>query len=122
MGKRILVIDDEAVVLEAVRRGLKGTDCIVDALDNPGEALTLFGKTAHDIVITDLMMPGMDGFQVLQRVHEMHTATRVIILTGYPTIQSASQAKRLGAFDYIIKPFTRQELLSVVLRALGHDS
>lgn len=118
MDKRVLVVDDEAVVLGAVRKALKKTDCVVDTINNAGEALKLLGNTAYDVVITDLMMPDMDGLELMQRMHAMQTSAQIIVLTGYPTIQSALHAKRLGAFEYVTKPFTRQELLSVVIRAL----
>jgi CheY-like chemotaxis protein/glycine cleavage system H lipoate-binding protein len=118
MGSRILVIDDEAVVLGAVRKALGRMDYTVDTMDTAREALKLLDNTTYDLVITDLMMPDMDGLEFMRHLHDRKATTQVIMLTGYPTIQSALQAKRLGAFEYVTKPFTRQELLSVVVRAL----
>jgi glycine cleavage system H lipoate-binding protein/CheY-like chemotaxis protein len=80
--------------------------------------LRLLGETGYDVVITDLMMHHMDGLELMRRLQDLHTSAQVVVLTGYPTIQTALQAKHLGAFEYVTKPFTRQELLSVVIRAL----
>ncbi len=74
--------------------------------------------TSFDVVVTDLMMPGMDGLELMQHLHNTGNEARVIMLTGYPTVQTALKANRLGAFEYVTKPFTRQELLSVVFGAL----
>jgi CheY-like chemotaxis protein/glycine cleavage system H lipoate-binding protein len=122
MGCRILVVDDEPVVLGAVRKALGRMDYTVDTMDSAREALKLLDNTTYDVVITDLMMPDMDGHEFMRQLHDMKVTTQIIMLTGYPTIQSALQAKRLGAFEYVTKPFTRQELLSVVVRALRRGS
>jgi glycine cleavage system H lipoate-binding protein len=80
--------------------------------------LKLLTKIPFDVVITDLMMPGMDGLEMMRRMREMGNEALTVMLTGYPSVQTALKAKRLGAFEYVTKPFTRQELLSVVVRAL----
>ena len=117
-GKRILVVDDEVVVLGAVGKALRKTDWIIDFVESAEAALDLLKRTSYNLVITDLMMPGVDGLELMQRLRDSGSSAQVIMLTGYPTIQTALRAKRLGAFDYVTKPFTRQELISVVVRAL----
>ncbi|MBP1596478.1 MAG: sigma-54 dependent transcriptional regulator/response regulator, partial [Acidobacteria bacterium] len=121
MGNRILVVDDEAVVLESVRKALKGMDCLIDTAADAAEAQTLLRRTEYDLIITDLMMPHMDGLQLLERLRELQVPARIILLTGYPTLETAAQAKRRGAFDLVTKPFTSQELASVVAEALEAD-
>ncbi len=118
MSKRILVVDDEVVVLGAVGKALQKTDCTIDSVTSAEEALDLLRRTSYDLVITDLMMPGVDGLEFMLRARATGSSAQVIMLTGYPTIQTALKAKRLGAFDYVTKPFTKQELVSVVVRAL----
>jgi CheY-like chemotaxis protein/glycine cleavage system H lipoate-binding protein len=122
MAKRILVVDDEAVVLGAVSKALSRTDCSVETAGSAEEALELIGGASFDVVITDLMMPGIDGLQLMQRLRDSGCPAQTIMITGYPTIQTALRAKRLGAFEYVTKPFTRQELVSVVVRALRRGS
>ncbi len=118
MGNRILVVDDEPVVLGAVTKALGMTEYHIDTVEDVGEALRLARASDYDVVITDLMMPAMDGLEFMARLREMGIRAEIIMLTGYPTIQTALKAKRLGAFEYVTKPFTRQELVSVVVRAL----
>jgi DNA-binding response OmpR family regulator len=118
MSKRILVVDDEAVVLGAVSKALRKTDYHIDTVQSSEEALDRLSEASYDVVLTDLMMPGIDGLGLMQRMRDMGADTQTIMITGYPTIKTALRAKRIGAFEYVTKPFTRQELLSVVVRAL----
>jgi len=118
MGKRILVVDDEAVVLESVKKALKGMDCLIDTAADAAETQALLSQTEYDLVITDLMMPRLDGLELLERLREMQVPARIILLTGHPALETAEQARRRGAFDLVTKPFTRQELASVVAAAL----
>jgi len=118
MGERVLVVDDEEVVLGAVRKALRHDDLEIDTVQSAAEALALLASRPYAMVITDLMMPGVDGLGLLQRIRDMGLHPQTIMITGYPTIQTALRARRLGAFEYVTKPFTRQELRSVVVRAL----
>jgi DNA-binding response OmpR family regulator len=119
MSKRILVVDDEEVVLESVRKALRKDDFKIDTIQKAEGAMRLLESRTYDVVITDLMMPGMDGLELLQKINDLtDRKQKTIMITGYPTIKTALQAKRLGAFEYVTKPFTRQELRSVVVRAI----
>lgn len=118
MGKRILVVDDETVILGAVSKALRKTDYLVDTVQSAEEALKRLAEASYDVVLTDLMMPGINGLGLMQRMREAGAKAQTIMITGYPTIKTALRAKQLGAFEYVTKPFTRQELLSVVVRAL----
>jgi DNA-binding response OmpR family regulator len=118
MDKHILVVDDDEVVLGAVCKALRPDHYAIDTAKSADEALKLLSGSSYRVVITDLMMPGMDGLELLQRIRDMGAKSETIMITGYPTIQTALRAKRLGAFEYVTKPFTRQELRSVVVRGL----
>ncbi|MEW6366186.1 MAG: response regulator [Acidobacteriota bacterium] len=118
MRHRVLVVDDEEVVLGAVSTALRHDDLQIETSQSAGEALELLGRHSYDLVITDLMMPGIDGLELLQRIRDARGGTRAIMITGYPTIRTALMAKRLGASEYVTKPFTQQELRSVVVRVL----
>lgn len=113
----ILVVDDEQIVLDSIKRHLKKDDYVIHTAKDAREALDLFETTPVDIVLTDLMMPEIDGLELMKEIKSRVPGTPVIMITGYATINTALQATQLGAFDYIAKPFTRVELKSVIQRA-----
>ena len=113
----ILAVDDEQIVLDSILKHLRKEDYNVKAVLSATEAIGLITKSRVDIVLTDLMMPEIDGLEFMQQVKSHLPNTPVIIITGYATINTALQATRQGAFDYIAKPFTKAELLAVIKRA-----
>ena len=117
MNGRILVVDDEEIVVQSCLRILSGGGFQVDAARDGLEALSMIGNNGYDIVILDIKMPKMDGMEVLQRVKEAHPDIDVIMITGLHEIETAVQAMKLGAFDYLAKPFDPEELELVVARA-----
>ncbi|MFQ5905945.1 MAG: response regulator [bacterium] len=116
--KRILVVDDEEKVCQSVRKILTREHRIIDHALSAKEALKMLEKDEYSVVVTDMMMPVMTGMELLEVVRRKWPAICVIMITGYATIRTAVQAIKLGAFDYIPKPFTPDELRSVVERAL----
>jgi CheY-like chemotaxis protein len=118
VAARILLVDDEEVIHASVRKSLRKGDWTVDSAMNAREALETLHTSTYDLVITDLMMPGMDGLELLGEIRRSIGDVPVIMLTGYATIRTAVKAMEMGAFDYIAKPFTREELSGVVGRAL----
>lgn len=118
MSARILVVDDEEIVVRSCVRILHDDLYTVDSAPGGFEALKKIDETAYDILILDVMMPKMDGLEVLQNVKERHPEIDVIMMTGLSEIQTAVKAMKLGAFDYLSKPFDPDELKLVVNRAL----
>lgn len=116
-GMRVLVVDDEQVVLDSVERHLKREGYAISGVLAAEDAIEILEAGGVDLVITDLMMPGMDGLQLLELIRRSGWEVPVIMITGYATMRTALQALRNGAFDYIAKPFTRAELQGVVGRA-----
>lgn len=114
---RILLIDDEQVVCDSCERFLGEEGYIVRTSLKGEEGIILLGKEKFDIVITDLKMPGLSGIEILEYVKENYPDIQVILITGYSTIANAVESIKKGAFDYIPKPFTPEELLSVVREA-----
>lgn len=117
---KVLVVDDEEVVLESVRKVLRSDEeheFLLDCVLSADEGLALMNDMKFDIVITDLMMPGLDGLQFIDQIRAVDRDSRIIMITGYATMRTALQALRKGAFDYIAKPFTKEELRSVVKNA-----
>jgi CheY-like chemotaxis protein len=115
---RILVVDDEPPVCKSVSSALVTEKYAVDTALSAEEALRKAEGTEYDVVITDLMMPRLSGMDLLKIVSESMPRTKVIMITGYPSVKTAVEAMRLGAFDYIPKPFTPKELRGLVSRAL----
>src|SRR6478735_6653694 len=114
---KILVVDDQRNMRTTLAMMLRGAGYEVDEASDGGEGADLGARGAYDVVLTDLRMGAFDGIGVLRSVKESHAMTEVIVMTAYGTIESAVEAMRLGAFDYIQKPFTEQELLMKVERA-----
>jgi CheY-like chemotaxis protein len=121
-GSRILVVDDEGIIHDSLRRTLGRQGHQVDAVFGASEALELLSSQEYDLVITDLMMPDVDGIQLLQNMRARGHNVPVLMITGYPTIRTALEALRLGAVDYLSKPFTRGELLGPVNRTLRRSA
>jgi CheY-like chemotaxis protein/glycine cleavage system H lipoate-binding protein len=114
---RILVVDDELPVCKSVSKALEAKYLVETALSGE-EAVRKVNSADYDVVITDLMMPGLSGIDLLRQLGESRPKTSVIMITGYPSIKSAVESIKQGAYDYIPKPFTPDELRSVVSRAL----
>lgn len=115
---RVLVVDDEEIVCESVKRILEEEGYEVEVALSGFEAFDKIAVNPYDIVITDLKMPGMDGMEVLRRLRREYPNTIVIMITGFSTVETAVEAMKLGAFDYIPKPFTPDEVSVVVKKAV----
>ncbi|HOT45759.1 MAG TPA: response regulator [Spirochaetota bacterium] len=115
---RILIIDDEDIVLKSCLRILKNEEYEIDTAYSGEEGLKKTDEKEYDIVITDLKMPGLGGMEVLAALRKNKPEVTVIIFTGYATVENARDALKNGAFDYIPKPFTNEELRTVVDNAV----
>jgi DNA-binding NtrC family response regulator len=119
---RILVVDDELVVCESCQRILEEEGYEVEIALSGQEAFVKMRESPFEIVITDLKMPAIDGMDVLKHVRKEYPDTIVIMITGFSTVETAVEAMKLGAFDYIPKPFTPDEVSVVVKKALEKRS
>jgi DNA-binding response OmpR family regulator len=115
---RILVIDDEVAVNNNVRKILHKSDYEVDQAVSKDEALAHIARQAYGLVVLDLKMPGVKGLELLKEIREKQPATKVIIITGYASIETAVEAARMGAVDYLPKPFTPDEMRQATDQAL----
>jgi len=118
----LLFVDDEEVIRKSFGRELAVEGLDVTAVDGGDAALAALQQHTYDLVITDLVMPGTDGFGVLKAVKELAPMTSVIILTGYGDMTSAIDALRLGADDFTLKPCEIEELLFRIRRCLEKRS
>lgn len=114
---QVLVLDDEPIVGKRLQPALAKAGCDVEVFDAPGPALQRVAAKRFDIVVTDIRMEDTDGIEVLENVLERWPKTKVIMITGYATVEVAREAMAKGAFDFIAKPFKPQELRDVIARA-----
>ena len=115
---RVLAIDDEAIVLESVRKVLGAEEFETDVAQSSRQGLDWALARDYALVLTDIRMPEIGGMRILRDIKRAKPALPVVIFTGYATVQSAVQAMKLGAADYIEKPFTPDMLLTTVHKAL----
>ncbi len=115
--RELLVVDDEQQMLIAINETLKRKGYAVTTASNGWEALGKLKSNFYQAVITDVRMPEVDGMRLLREVKRLCPATPVILLTGHGTVSDAVQALKFGAFDYLMKPFSAQQLADVVWKA-----
>lgn len=115
---KVLFIDDEEIILRSCRRIFASSNYELDTALSGEEGLSKAINQDYDIVVTDLKMPGIGGMEVLRRLRQVRPDTTVIIFTGYASVDTAREALKNGAFDYIPKPFTPEEIREVIKNAL----
>jgi len=118
--RKILVIDDEEVVLDSCTQVLSGPACKVLTAGNGEQGLRIVEEAEPDLVFLDLKMPGLSGMEVLERIRAKYPLMVVIVITGYATVGSAVEAMKKGAFDFLPKPFSPEELRLITRRGLEH--
>lgn len=122
MNNNLLIhlIDDEPIIHDVLGQLLSSEGYQVEISASGEEALTKFQEQKFDLILLDLLMPGMDGLEVLKQIKRMDPEVPVIIITAYASVESALTAMKMGAYDYIQKPFKNEELLMTISRALEH--
>lgn len=118
MKQKVLIVDDEKPIVEAIQRAISGYDLAIDTATNGEEALSKIQEQSPDIIITDLRMPKMDGMQLLSQVKSLDADIQVIVITGHATVDDAVTAMKKGAYDFITKPFKKQQIVAVLKRAM----
>ncbi len=114
---QVLVLDDEPIVGKRLQPALAKVGCDVEVFEAPRLALERIESKPFDVVVTDIRMDEIDGIEVLEKVLTRWPETRVIMITGYATVEVAREAIAKGAFDFIAKPFKPQELRDVIAKA-----
>jgi len=118
----IHVIDDEPVIHDILTQLLTGEGYDVEISASGEEALEKFAAQTYDLVLLDLLMPGLDGLATLRALKKIQPSAVVVIITAYASVESAIEAMKIGAYDYVQKPFKHEELLLIVARALEHKA
>src|SRR5207249_848407 len=116
---RICVVDDNELMRQSVTTALERDEHQVTAFRDAASAMAaIFGPPAFDVIVSDLKMPGMDGIEFLRQLRERQVETPLILMTAFASVPTAVQAMKLGAFDYLQKPFEVDELVVLVERAI----
>jgi DNA-binding NtrC family response regulator len=120
MPEKLLIVDDEPDMLKLLGMIIRDkTPYETITTNNPTEALDLVKKGGYDLVITDLKMPGLDGVEMLEAVKKYDADIPVIIMTAYGTVETAEEALSKGAFDFITKPFRKEQILFTIEKAMS---
>ena len=117
-AESILILDDEAAVRETLAHTLQSAGYSVEQTSSVEDAIPLLPTKSWALILTDLLMPGTNGFSLLEYAHRHYRQVPVVMVTGVHDISVALEAIRMGAYDYLLKPFEREQLLAVVARAL----
>lgn len=118
MAAKILIVDDDAGVRESLEELLRLEDYQADSSGSGEDALEALSE-GFDLVLLDIKMPGIDGVEVMHEIRKYHPDTRIIIITGYGSLESAIDAIRSGAQDYMLKPYTADDILLSINKALS---
>lgn len=116
---RILVVDDEDALRTVLSNELTSEGYDVNTASNGDEAISTIQKKLFDLVLLDIKMPGLTGFEVLKFVKEKHPKTKVVMLTGFADLKNAIESKKLGAEDFVSKPYDLVDLLTTIERVLS---
>ena len=122
MDEKILVVDDEASMRKMLEILFTGAGYQVQCAESAESALKAMSRSPFDLILWDIRMPGLSGLDLLKRLREEDSETDVILMTAYATTESAIEALKLGAFDYITKPFQVEELVNIVRHAFEKKS
>jgi DNA-binding NtrC family response regulator len=115
----VMILDDEPIVCERLRSTLEKVNLNIETFTDPNEAIKRFAEKKFQILITDLKMKELDGIEVLKLIQKVSPETKVIIITGFATVEKAREALKIGAYDFIAKPFKLSQLRDLVIKALG---
>ena len=115
---QVLIVDDERSIRVTLSEFLKNEDYEVNVASDADQALEMLTAENYDVVVTDIIMPRITGVKLLKSIKETAPRVQVIMMTGEPTIETASEAVRTGAFDYLTKPIGREELVKTVANAV----
>jgi len=115
----ILIVDDEEVVRLSHLRSLQSVDCNAQVAVDGFEAIKVMEQQPIDVILLDLRMPDLDGMEVLKTIKDRWPDSEVVVITGYPTIESAKEAVRLGAYNYLAKPVGPDEVIKAANDAMN---
>lgn len=116
---KVLIVDDEEVVRLSHLRSLQSANCNAKVAEDGLRAIQVMEEQAFDVILLDIRMPNLDGMEVLKTIKRRWPESEVVVITGYPTIESAKEAVRLGAHNYIAKPVGPDEVIKAANDAMN---
>jgi DNA-binding NtrC family response regulator len=118
MDRRLIIVEDEETLCESLKRVLSREGYAVDTASNSEAALQMLDRGSYDLIITDIILPGMNGIELLRTVREKNPEQIVVVMTAYASLETAVEALRAGAYDYIVKPVMHEEIKQIVRNAI----
>ncbi|RJR19276.1 MAG: sigma-54-dependent Fis family transcriptional regulator [Nitrospiraceae bacterium] len=119
MDKRLLIVEDEETLCESLKRVLTKEGYIVDTVNNAESALTMQQEKSYDLIVTDIILPGMTGIELIRKIREDNPEQIVVVMTAYASLETAVEALRAGSYDYIVKPVMHEEVKQIVKNAIN---
>lgn len=120
-NESVLVVDDEEVIRDVCTQILESEGCMVTTASSGQEALQLVDENDYDAVVTDIMMPDMSGLELLEAISDRNQPMGAVVITGLGTFEMATQSDMMGAQEFVVKPFTPDELSKAVKKALARE-
>ena len=121
MQAKILLVEDDSRTASALQKVLQAEGYKVDVIPRGDEGLAVATSNAFDLVLTDLKLPGLNGLELAGRLHAAKPKLPIIMMTAHGTTETAIEATKVGAYEYLIKPFEPEELLDLVASAVAHS-
>jgi DNA-binding NtrC family response regulator len=122
MAERLLIVEDEETLSASLKRVFTHEGYVVDSTSSAEAALNILEEGCFDLILTDIILPGMDGIEFLKKVKENFPAQLLIIMTAYASLETAVEALRAGAYDYVVKPIIHEEIKQIVRNALNQKA
>lgn len=116
--ENILIVDDEKSIRITMKAFLSQAGYRVKIAENVEQGLEMLQEEAFDVILTDIILPRFSGLELLKSIKSASPRVQVIMMTGEPTVETAAQSQHLGAFDYLVKPVTKEMLLAAVAKAV----
>ena len=122
MAERLLIVDDDEILCTSLKRLFSGDGYLVDIAYSAESALEILEEESYDLIITDIVLPGIDGIELVRKIKERFPEQLIIVITGYASLETSVKAFRAGAYDYVIKPIINEEIRQIVKNALSRKA
>jgi DNA-binding NtrC family response regulator len=119
MDKRLLIVEDEETLCESLKRVLSKQGYIVDTVNSAESAIAMLQDNPYDLIVTDIILPGINGIELIRKIKEDNPEQIVVVMTAYASLETAVEALRAGSYDYIVKPVMHEEIKQIVKNAIN---